>query len=228
MPSLGDVISDLEFRLEALYGRRPPVDSSEDPFAAMLGTVLSRDVDGRKAHAYRDALRDAGLIASEVLASADRMELVETLRHLGVNPSARWLGLSIRLARWFVDRAGLLEELTTERLRDELLAIPGLGPATTDAILLEVFRRPTYPIDRATYRILARHGWIDEHADYDEARATIEDALGENLTRLRSLSEWFRRVGVDFCRARTARCERCPLRSALPEGGPIEPEGLEC
>ena len=63
------------------------------------------------------------------------------------------------------------------------LALNGVGPATADALLLFALRRPVYPLDRATYRILVRHGWLDPSADYDEARAVVERPAPATRTR---------------------------------------------
>ena len=55
-------------------------------------------------------------------------------------------------------------------LREELSMIKGIGPATADAIILLALKRPSYPVDRASFRVLVRHGWIDSTATYDDAR----------------------------------------------------------
>ena len=142
----------------------------------------------------------------------------------------RSLGPLRRVARWVVDHhAGSAEalrdeDLATDQLREELLGLNGVGPATADALLLFALRRPVYPVDRATYRILIRHDWLDPTADYDEARAVVERQGPDDPSGLARLSDWLERVGREFCRAGVARCERCPLRPFLPEGGPSEPE----
>ena len=83
-----------------------------------------------------------------------------------------------------------------------------------------------YPLDRATYRILIRHGWLDSSADYDEARDVVERPWAGDPVTLARLSDWLARIGSEFCRVRVAKCDRCPLRGFLPEGGPVEPEGF--
>ncbi len=100
--------------------------------------------------------------------------------------------------------------------------LKGLGPATVDSILSRGLGRATYPVDRATYRILVRHGWLDPTADYDEARSVAESLAPDDSAMLTRLSAAFERVGRDFCKPTVAKCERCPLRSLLPEGGPRE------
>lgn len=226
MPSLAEFLPDIEQALADRYGGRPPVESSEEPFASLLRVVLSRSIDPRKAERILEALRDSGLLAPEDLAGAEDAELIDVCRQLGLGSgsASKWLGRLPRLARWYVGRSSSIEEASTDQLREELVEIRGIGPPTADAILLEGLQRPVYPVDRATYRILVRHGWIDPQADYDEARAAVESAVGDSVPRLRQWSAWFARVGAETCRARVARCERCPLRSTLPDGGPFEPD----
>src|SRR5262249_11967694 len=96
---------------------------------------------------------------------------------------------------------------------------------TADALLLRALARPIYPLDRASYRILVRHGWLDLSADYDEARAVVERLSPDDPGTLAQLSDWLARIGGGVCRVRGAKCDPCPLRPFLPEGGPIDPQG---
>ncbi len=115
-------------------------------------------------------------------------------------------------------------------LREELAAIKGIGPATADAIVLFALKRPGYPVDRASFRVLVRHGWLDATATYDEARDFVveraENALGEARAsrgvRTGGLSHGMEQLGRQFCRAAAAHCDGCPLEHLLPEGGPAK------
>ena len=62
-------------------------------------------------------------------------------------------------------------------LREQLLAIHGIGPETADAILLYAGGLPTFVVDTYTHRILARHGWIGYDADYHEIKDHFESTL---------------------------------------------------
>jgi endonuclease-3 related protein len=224
MPSLGAVFPELFAALANHYGRAASPRLAGAPFEAIVRAVLTRSTDAKKADRILERLRDEGLLTPAALASADRAELSEVLRQARVAPPSRWLGSLSQLAAWFADREDSIEETPTEVLRDELIALRGIGAATADAVLLLGLNRAVYPVDRATYRILVRHGWIDPIAEYDEARDTIERQAGGDPARLVSLSDWLGSIGADFCRVSAPRCERCPLRPFLPEEGPIEPD----
>jgi len=141
-----------------------------------------------------------------------------------VKASPKLVATLQRLARWAAGRLDGSSEASATVLREELLGLNGIGPPTADAILLEGLGKPVYPVDRASYRVAARHGWIDPSADYDEARAVLERLAPGDPDTLLALAGWSERLGRDFCRAGVPRCERCPLRPFLPEGGPRSPD----
>src|ERR1700680_3542761 len=63
-------------------------------------------------------------------------------------------------------------------LRDELLALKGVGPETADSILLYAGNHPVFVVDAYTRRILERHEIISPDATYEEIRELFERALG--------------------------------------------------
>jgi adenine-specific DNA glycosylase len=67
----------------------------------------------------------------------------------------------------------------TAELRDELLALNGVGPETADSILLYAGNHPAFVVDAYTRRILERHQIVSGAAGYDEIRQLFEQALGE-------------------------------------------------
>lgn len=230
MPTFDESFPGIEAALADHYGRLDPRARHDDPFAAVLTVLLERSVDARKVAKALDGLGDSGWLEPRALAEAEPGEIAEALATAGVSVPAKALAPIRRLAKWLVDRHGGSGEalgdqsLATSQLREELSGLNGIGPATADAILLFGLGRAVYPVDRASYRILVRHGWLDMTADYDEARSVLERPRRDDPGALASLSEGMERVGREFCRVRVAKCERCPLRPFLPEGGPIEPD----
>ncbi len=230
MPSLGDSFpAMLDALSQGLGPALPPLSTDETgiSFSLLVASLLSRTYAPRQVRTTLEALDSAGLLNPDPLAKVDLSELVAATQSLpspDKSLSAKTLRPLHLLARWVVESGGLdaIAEMPTERLRDDLRAIPGIGPASADALLLHALKRPVYPVDRATYRILARHGWIDPTADYDEARSAVEAPAYDDPGTIADLTSWFSRVGELYCRATRAKCERCPLRPFLPEGGPYE------
>ena len=233
MPSLDESFPAIRDALADRYGLPEPPAAGLDPFEALVSTVLDRALDPKKRDAAVSALRDEGLLDPQALAESDPVEVDDALRSAGLVVARNALNPLRRLARWLVDlHHGSADELAdpdstvpADRLREELLTINGVGAATADAVLLFGLRRPVYPLDRATYRVLARHGWADADAGYDEARDVVERLGAGDPQTLARLSAWFERIGREFCRAGAPKCERCPLRPFLPESGPVDPNG---
>jgi endonuclease-3 related protein len=67
----------------------------------------------------------------------------------------------------------------TAELRDELLALNGVGPETADSILLYAGNHPVFVVDAYTRRILERHQILSSAVSYDHIRQLFETALGE-------------------------------------------------
>ena len=65
----------------------------------------------------------------------------------------------------------------TEELREELLALNGVGPETADSILLYAGNHPVFVVDAYTRRILERHELISVTATYEDIRQLFERAL---------------------------------------------------
>lgn len=142
---------------------------------------------------------------------------------------------------------GSLEQMfaqPTEKLREELLALHGVGPETADSILLYGGDHSVFVVDAYTRRILERHGIVHSKTGYEEIRQMIEKAISratpESLNLLNPGSEprhpvsqmsvrsrgalaqhynelhgLIVRLGKEHCRSK-AVCEGCPLQKFLP------------
>ncbi|HEY2154617.1 MAG TPA: endonuclease III [Isosphaeraceae bacterium] len=213
--SVAAILSVLDVAEDRDEGLGPPPGTFESVAAA----YLAQWGEVRAVAQAIEALRDEGWLEPEALAAADEAAVADAWREAGARGLLKLIPTLQRLARWAAPslRAGA----STESLRDGLRGVKGVGAASADAILLRGIGRVAYPVDRATYRIVVRHGWLDPSAGYDEARSLVEAALPDDPTGLASLSAGFEQVGRLWCRASVAKCERCPLRPLLPEGGPL-------
>jgi endonuclease-3 related protein len=193
-------------------------------FEAVARVYLGQWGEARAVAQALEALRESGWLEAEALAGADSSEVAEALREAGAKGLVKLVPALQRLATWAVPGLDQGPEVPTEALREGLRAIKGVGPGTADAILLEGLGRAAYPVDRATFRVLARHGWIDPSADYDEVRSLVEGAFPDDPRGLSGLSAGFAQIGRAACKASVAKCERCSLRPLLPPGGPLDGE----
>jgi endonuclease-3 related protein len=244
MPTLDDAFSAVHSALVARFGLPPAVFQGLGPFEAMCAVLLERNLAPQKATAALEGLRAAEVLAPERLAKADVVELIDAVAEQGLSVSAAALAPLKRLARWLVHHhdgriAALFDpHRSTEWLRGELASLKGIGIAGADAVLLYALKRPAYPVDRATYRVLVRHGWLDPTATYDEARDLLVDCAASEVgaedehelvldaevlaDNLMELAYGMEQVGRRYCKAAAARCDDCPLVSLLPEGGYLQ------
>jgi endonuclease-3 related protein len=241
MPTLDDAFSTVRSNLAARFGRPRALFEGLGPFEAMCAVLLERNVGSQKATAAIESLRELDLLAPDRLARSDLVELADAVAAKKLSISAHALAPMQRFARWLLRHhngqiAALFDpHRSTEWLRGELAAIKGIGMAGADAVLLYALKRPAYAVDRATVRVLARHGWLDPTAAYDEARELVVDAslselgihderdlaAGHELlaTNLMELAYGMEQVGRRYCKAVAPHCDDCPLVNLLPEGG---------
>jgi endonuclease-3 related protein len=226
MGSLGSEFGAISEALARAFGNEPPRSpGSIDPFRSLLRYVLDAQ-RGLRVEQAIEALDRAGWSDDpEALSAVDSEELTDLLRDPRGKVPDGVVPLLLRVASWVSDHGGMdaLDAIDTETLRDELRSIRGIGSTTANRVLLEVLRRPTFPISRSDYRILIRHGWIDPGAEETEAREVVEGTVPDDPDAMLRLAFWFESLGR-YCKASVPRCDRCPLQPFLPEGGPLDPE----
>jgi len=196
----------------------------ESPFEVMVGAVLVQNTAWRNVERAIENLRDAYALAPHRLAALATAELEELIRPAG------YFRIKARRLRNLVDFVvarydGSLEAMRAvdvQQLREELLAVSGVGPETADSILLYALDKPVMVVDAYTHRIWARHGWIDYDADYHRLREHIAGELPDEAPLLNELHAELVHVGHHWCK-RVPRCDQCPLAPLLPAGGVVEP-----
>jgi endonuclease III related protein len=234
MPTLDEAFETMQSALVDAFGSARSEFEGLAPFEAMVAVLLSRTLGESTWRTALDGLREAELLTPGKLAEAGVIEIGDAVRQKGRSISAETLAPLRHLARWLVDhhnsRVDSLfnPDRSSRWLFGELAAIKGVGIKGADAILLHALKRPSYPVDRATYRILVRHGWLDPSASYEEARDLLMDQIAHEaetlddfeINELADLAHGMEQVGRRFCRATATDCGECPLESLLPEGGP--------
>ena len=117
----------------------------------------------------------------------------------------------------------ILDQLAAEEVsaaREKLLALPGVGPETADAILLYALGKPVMVVDEYLRRITTRHELLPEGAKYAEVQALAEAAFrhDEPATLPQHFNEFHAlavTIGKTYCGPK-AKCEGCPLARFLP------------
>jgi endonuclease-3 related protein len=205
-------------------------------FEVVIGATLTQNT------AWKSVERSiANLDARGVLSIGGLREISESeLRDL-IRPSGFMLRKAAALKAFvgFLDahfggrmvalRAAAMDDL--HAVRDQLLALPGIGPETADAILLYALGAPAMVVDEYLRRISVRHGLLRGNAKYPEIQALAEQAFvaERRSERPEELARHYNefhalvvRIGKTHC-GRTPRCEGCPLAFDLKKSRPAKP-----
>jgi endonuclease-3 related protein len=102
------------------------------------------------------------------------------------------------------------------QLRQQLLAVHGIGPETADSILLYAGGLPSFVVDAYTHRVLARHGWIAFDADYHEIQDYVERELPQDTAVYNEYHALMVRLGKDYCRKSAPGARRAPWPPCSP------------
>ncbi|HUT13442.1 MAG TPA: endonuclease III domain-containing protein [Thermoguttaceae bacterium] len=197
----------------------------QSPFEVMVGAVLVQNTNWQNVEKAIGNLRRADLLQPHALYDVPPEELEELIRPAGYfRIKARRLR---GLLEFLVERYdGSLEAMFGRglaTLREELLAVHGIGPETADSILLYAGGLPIFVVDTYTHRVLARHGWIDFEADYHMIQDHFHGCLSEDVRLYNEFHALLVRLGKHYCRKRNPKCDGCPLSEWLSNGEPLEP-----
>ncbi|HEV2484812.1 MAG TPA: base excision DNA repair protein [Terracidiphilus sp.] len=199
---------------------------AETPFEVILGAYLTQNTAWKAVERSLANLRAAEALTVEGL----RALPLEDLRRC-IQPSGFFTrkapALKAFVAMLDEEFGGSLEALTatpTAALRQRLLALPGVGPETADAILLYALGHPVPVADEYLRRIAERHrlltlptGSKSYDALTDFTRQTFaSDPASQHARLFNEFHALTVAVGKAHC-GRTARCEGCPLAGDLSQ-----------
>jgi endonuclease-3 related protein len=106
--------------------------------------------------------------------------------------------------------------IATAKLRQQLLAVHGIGPETADSILLYAGNHPVFVVDAYTRRILQRHGLATGKESYEEIRGLFEKSLPNDPQLFNEFHALIVHTGKSHCRTRAPLCSQCALQQFLP------------
>jgi endonuclease-3 related protein len=152
---------------------------AQTPFEVIVGAFLTQNTAWTNVERAVANLRAANLLSLDGIRQVPLPDLERLIRSSGYfRQKARRLKAFVA----FLDQqyAGSLDKLfarPTNQLREELLALNGVGPETADSILLYAGNHPSFVVDAYTRRILERHHILPAKADYEQIRQLFERAL---------------------------------------------------
>lgn len=179
--SVGDNHGAIRFYYQALFSAwgRQHWWPAQSRFEVIIGAYLTQNTSWTNVEKALGNLRRARLLTIRGIRRTPQPRLEELIR-----PSGYFRQKAQRLKTFvsFLDThyGGSLARMfarPTSALRDELLALNGVGPETADSILLYAGNHPVFVVDAYTRRILERHRNISGNTPYDEIRMLFEHAL---------------------------------------------------
>ena len=180
----------------------------------MVGAILTQSAAWLNVEKAIANLKAAKALSPQALRRLSLPELATLIRPCGYyNAKARKLK---SLAHWLGecchDDLGKLFGSGTDRLRQQLLAVYGIGQETADSIILYAAGKPVFVIDAYTRRIINRIGLAPDSKSYTAYQALFMDNLPADAVLFNEYHALLVRLGKDVCRRRPL-CQRCCLRS---------------
>lgn len=217
-------------------------------FEVIAGAYLTQNTAWGNVERALDSLRKAGVLSVAGIRRVPLAQLEKLIRSAGYfRQKARRLKIFVA----FLDQhyGGSLSRMfrqPTAKLREELLALNGVGRETADSILLYAGQHPVFVVDAYTRRVAERHGISPAGAPYDEIRQRFERSLLDvpwnsghvglipvpgtshapsRLSRatrshpaqvFNEMHALIVGVGKRYCSKSAPKCDGCPLQKFLP------------
>jgi endonuclease-3 related protein len=193
---------------------------AETALEVILGAYLTQNTAWKAVELSLANLRGAGALSLHGLRGLGLDELQRLIRPSGFF-TRKATALKAFVAMLDAEFAGSLDVLAsapTGALRERLLALPGVGPETADAILLYALGHPVPVADEYLRRIAERHRLLASASGRNgyEAlagltrRAFAGDPAAEHARLFNEFHALTVAVGKAHC-GRAPRCEGCPL-----------------
>ncbi len=222
-PSPAERLRRMHDRLAAAYGPQHwwPAETS---FEVILGAYLTQNTAWKAVERSLANLRESGALTLDGLRSLPLKKLQELIRPSGFHSrkAPALLAFVAMLDEEFGGSLEILAAAPTTELRQRLLALPGVGPETADAILLYALGHPVPVADEYLRRIAERHHLLTplpSRKGYESLIELTRNAFASDppASQARFFNEFHAltvAVGKAHC-GRTAQCEGCPLAGDL-------------
>lgn len=221
---------------------------AQSRFEVIVGTFLTQNTSWSNVETAIRRLRRARALSPAAIRQIPIGKLEELIRSSGY---FRQKALRLKNFVAFLDAryGGSLTRMFSQEtpvLREELLALNGIGPETADSILLYAGQHAIFVVDSYTRRIAARHGLIGENTSYEDIRTLFEAGLKRvaaapltaeanrsggaahspsrmSRAQRNQAAQVFNEthalivgIGKTFCLKSNALCGQCPLQPLLP------------
>jgi endonuclease III related protein len=174
-------VSQVRAYYRALYSAWGPQNwwPARSRFEVIVGAYRTQNTSWSNVEKAMANLRSERVLSIQGIRQTSLPELEQLIR-----PSGYFRQKAQRLKTFitFLDQhyGGSLKRMfsrPTAALREELLALNGVGPETADSILLYAGNHASFVVDAYTRRILDRHRILPLEISYEDAKELFERAL---------------------------------------------------
>ncbi len=199
-------------RLYSVFGAQHwwPAQSS---FEVIVGAILTQNTSWLNVEKAICNLKKEKVLSPQKLYRLKSSKLARLIKPAGYyNIKAKRLNEFLKFFfRHYQANIKKLALVKTDKLRQELLLVNGIGPETADSILLYALNKPVFVIDAYTKRIFSRHGFLKEEISYEAAQNLFSQHLKKEVKLFNEYHALLVRLAKDFCLKTKPRCPACPL-----------------
>ena len=176
----------------------------------IFGSILTQNTSWKNVEKAIFQLNKKELVDIKKIIKIDTKKLAEAIKSSGYhNQKAKKLKnfCNFLLNKHKGDLKDLFEN-DVERLRQELLSVNGIGPETTDSIILYAAKKPMFVVDAYTRRIFGRVGFKEK--TYDEFQGLFMKSMPNNEKLFNEYHALIVELGKNICK-KSPLCGECPI-----------------
>lgn len=172
------------------------------PYAIMVTTILVQNTAW--SNVDKIVTEMGNRLTPEHIDSLTEEDLQPLIRSCGFyRAKARYVKAMTAWFNGYSYEVGRVREKSLHDVRHELLALPGIGAETADAILTYAFRMPSFVLDAYTRRFLERLGY--EFRTDDERRAFLTEGIEHSA----DMFGWYHWALLEHGKARCGKNPKC-------------------
>lgn len=181
----------------------------------IIGAILTQNTAWRNVEKAIRNLKKEKMLRSSRLFDISEKKLAALIRPSGYyNVKAERIKIFLKFLNvCYNGSIGRMFKTDLYQLRKELLALKGIGQETADSILLYAGGKPVFVVDAYTKRVLLRHGFIGQKADYKEIQSLFMNNLPEDTGLFNEFHALIVELGKSICKTKKPLCNICPIRS---------------
>jgi len=183
---------------------------AETKFEIIIGAILTQQTTWKNVELAIRNLKRERLLDPHTLAMASINRVEALIRHTGFyrQKAERIVNFSQHLVSKYDGSLDKFFNRLTEKIREELLSLKGVGSETADSILLYAADKLIFPIDAYTMRLCERLGVKD--TSHERLKDLFESYLPNDLEVYKEFHALIDKLGKTYCKAKPF-CSKCPI-----------------